>query len=135
MRHWNGFPFNTVNYGTISERCKGENAKPVQFGSLRLCHGLDLAQDTLGQILDSNAAAGGLGGEVLCVDLVEGGKVGDIGYDKVIKTTCFLADIADFAAFNEVYARYFTSKPARSCVAVKELPKGVLCEIEAIAVK
>lgn len=55
------------------------------------------------------------------------------GYDKVIKTTCFLADIADFAAFNEVYARYFTSKPARSCVAVRELPKGVLCEIEAIA--
>ena len=52
-----------------------------------------------------------------------------------IKTTCFLADIADFAAFNEVYAKYFTSKPARSCVAVKELPKGVLCEIEAIAVK
>lgn len=57
------------------------------------------------------------------------------GFDKVIKTTCFLAEIADFAAFNEVYAKYFTSKPARSCVAVKDLPKGVLCEIEAIAVK
>ena len=56
-----------------------------------------------------------------------------VGFDKVVKTTCFLADIADFAAFNEVYARYFTSKPARSCVAVKDLPKGVLCEIEAIA--
>lgn len=55
------------------------------------------------------------------------------GYDKVIKTTCFLADIADFAAFNEVYAKYFTSKPARSCVAVKDLPKGFLCEIEAVA--
>ena len=55
------------------------------------------------------------------------------GYDKVIKTTCFLTDIADFAAFNEVYAKYFTSKPARSCVAVKDLPKGVLCEIEAVA--
>ena len=55
------------------------------------------------------------------------------GYDKVIKTTCFLADIADFAAFNKVYAKYFTSKPARSCVAVKDLPKGVLCEIEAVA--
>lgn len=55
------------------------------------------------------------------------------GYDKVIKTTCFLADIADFAAFNEVYAKYFTAKPARSCVAVKDLPKGVLCEIEAVA--
>lgn len=55
------------------------------------------------------------------------------GYDKVIKTTCFLADMADFAVFNQVYARYFTSFPARSCVAVKTLPKGVLCEIEAIA--
>ena len=57
------------------------------------------------------------------------------GYDKVVKTTCFLAEIADFAAFNEVYAKYFVSKPARSCVAVKDLPKGVLCEVEAIAVK
>lgn len=52
-------------------------------------------------------------------------------FDKVFKTTCFLADMGDFAIFNEVYARYFTSKPARSCVAVKTLPKGVLCEIEA----
>ena len=57
------------------------------------------------------------------------------GFGRVFKTTCFLADMGDFAAFNEVYARYFTSKPARSCVAVKALPKGVLCEIEAIAVK
>ena len=55
--------------------------------------------------------------------------------DNVVKTTCFLADIADFTAFNEVYAKYFTSKPARSCVAVKDLPKGVLCEVEAIAAK
>lgn len=55
--------------------------------------------------------------------------------ENVVKTTCFLADMGDFAAFNEVYARYFVSKPARSCVAVKDLPKGVLCEIEALAVK
>lgn len=54
-------------------------------------------------------------------------------YDKAIKTTCFLADIKDFAAFNEVYGRYFSSKPARSCVAVRDLPKGVLCEVEVIA--
>ena len=54
-------------------------------------------------------------------------------FENVVKTTCFLADMNDFAAFNEVYAKYFTSKPARSCVAVKDLPKGVLCEIEAIA--
>ena len=53
--------------------------------------------------------------------------------ENVVKTTCFLADIADFATFNAVYAKYFTSRPARSCVAVKDLPKGALCEIEAIA--
>ena len=58
-----------------------------------------------------------------------------VGFENVFKTTCFLADMADFAAFNEVYAKYFVSKPARSCVAVKTLPKNVLCEIEAIAVK
>ncbi|MBN3442330.1 regulator [Clostridium botulinum] len=57
------------------------------------------------------------------------------GFEKVFKTTCFLADMGDFADFNEVYAKYFVSKPARSCIAVKTLPKGVLCEIEAIAVK
>ena len=56
-----------------------------------------------------------------------------VDFSKVVKTTCFLADIADFAAFNAVYAEYFTSKPARSCVAVKDLPKAVLCEIECIA--
>ncbi len=54
-------------------------------------------------------------------------------FDNVIKTTCFLADIADFAAFNEVYAKYITSAPARSCVAVKDLPKGALVEVEVIA--
>ncbi len=58
-----------------------------------------------------------------------------MGFENVIKTTCFLADMGDFAAFNEVYAKYFVSAPGRSCVAVKDLPKGALCEIEAIAVK
>ena len=55
-------------------------------------------------------------------------------YASVLKTTCFLSDMNDFAAFNEVYAKYFTEKPARSCVAVKTLPKNVLCEVEVIAV-
>ena len=54
-------------------------------------------------------------------------------FEKAIKTTCFLSDMSNFAAFNEVYARYFTEKPARSCVAVKDLPKGVLVEVEVIA--
>ena len=56
-------------------------------------------------------------------------------FDKAIKTTCFLADMGDFAAFNEIYGKYFTSKPARSCVAVKTLPKGVLVEVDVIAEK
>ncbi|MBD5529356.1 MAG: RidA family protein [Lachnospiraceae bacterium] len=55
-------------------------------------------------------------------------------YENVIKTTCYLADMEDFAAFNGVYEQYFTGKPARSCVAVKQLPKNVLCEVEVIAV-
>ena len=55
-------------------------------------------------------------------------------FENAIKTTCFLSDMADFASFNEVYAKYFTEKPARSCVAVKTLPKGVLVEVEVIAV-
>lgn len=54
-------------------------------------------------------------------------------FTDVVKTTCFLADMGDFAAFNEIYAKYFTGKPARSCVAEKDLPKGVLCEVETIA--
>lgn len=60
-------------------------------------------------------------------------KAAGTDYDHVVKTTCFLADIADFVAFNEVYAKYFTQNPARSCVAVKDLPKNVLCEVEVIA--
>ena len=55
-------------------------------------------------------------------------------FDNVVKTTCFIADMGDFAAFNEVYAKHITSAPARSCVAVKALPKGVLCEVEAVAI-
>ena len=73
--------------------------------------------------------------EQSCKNVGEILKAAGSGYDKVVKTTCFLAEIADFAAFNEVYAKYFVSKPARSCVAVKDLPKGVLYEVEAIAVK
>ena len=71
--------------------------------------------------------------EQACKNMGEVLKAGGTSFDKVLKTTCFLADMGDFAAFNEVYAKYFTSKPARSCVAVKTLPKNVLCEIEVIA--
>lgn len=70
-----------------------------------------------------------------CKNVGEILKAAGIGYENVIKTTCFLADMADFGAFNQVYEEFFVSRPARSCVAVKELPKGVLCEIEAIGVR
>lgn len=70
-----------------------------------------------------------------CKNVGEVLKAAGIGYENVIKTTCFLADMKDFGAFNQVYEEFFVSKPARSCVAVKELPKGVLCEVEAIGAK
>ena len=73
--------------------------------------------------------------EQSCKNVVAILEAAGVTAENVLKTTCFLAEMADFAAFNEVYARYFVSKPARSCVAVKDLPKGVLCEIEALAVK
>ncbi len=71
--------------------------------------------------------------EQVCKNIGEILAAAGTSYEKVIKTTCFLADINDFAAFNVVYAKYFVSKPARSCVAVKDIPKGVKCEIEIIA--
>ena len=71
--------------------------------------------------------------EQSCKNVGEILKAAGVGYENVVKTTCFLADMADFAAFNAVYAKYFVSKPARSCVAVNTLPKNVLCEVEAIA--
>lgn len=69
----------------------------------------------------------------VCENLAALLEAAGTSFDKVLKTTCFLADMGDFAAFNEVYAKFFTSKPARSCVAVKTLPKNVLCEVELIA--
>lgn len=71
--------------------------------------------------------------EQVCKNLEAVLAAAGASFDKVIKTTCFLADISDFAAFNEIYGKYFTSKPARSCVAVKTLPKSVLVEVEVIA--
>ena len=71
--------------------------------------------------------------EQVCKNLGELLRAAGTDFDHVLKTTCFLADMADFAAFNEVYAKYFTSKPARSWVAVKTLPKNVLCEVELVA--
>ena len=71
--------------------------------------------------------------EQVCKNLSAVLAAAGVSMENVVKTTCFLADMADFAAFNEVYAKYFVSKPARSCVAAKTLPKNVLCEVEVIA--
>ena len=71
--------------------------------------------------------------EQVCKNLCAVLEASGTSIDKVVKTTCFLSDISHFAAFNEVYAKYFTEKPARSCVAVKDLPKGALVEVEVIA--
>lgn len=71
--------------------------------------------------------------EQVCKNLEAVLAAAGASFDKVIKTTCFLADMSDFAAFNEIYGKYFTSKPSRSCVAVKTLPKSVLVEVEVIA--
>jgi 2-iminobutanoate/2-iminopropanoate deaminase len=72
--------------------------------------------------------------EQVCQNLGAVLEAAGTSFDHVVKTTCFLADMDDFVAFNEVYAKYFVSKPARSCVAVKTLPKNVLCEVEVIAI-
>lgn len=71
--------------------------------------------------------------EQVCKNLTEVLKAAGTSIDKAVKTVCFLSDMADFAAFNEVYGKYFTSKPARSCVAAKQLPKNVMVEVEVIA--
>ncbi|SDB50761.1 MULTISPECIES: RidA family protein [unclassified Butyrivibrio] len=87
-----------------------------------------------------NPATGGIEGsdiseqaDLVCKNIGEILKAADTDFSHVVKTTCFLAEMSDFAAFNAVYEKYFTSKPARSCVAVKKLPKDVLCEVEIIA--
>ena len=71
--------------------------------------------------------------EQICKNLAAVLDAAGTSMNKVIKTTCFLSDMEDFTKFNEIYAKYFTSKPARSCIAAKQLPKGVLAEIEVIA--
>ena len=109
----------------------GPYSQGMVSGSLVFCSGQIPVDPATGNIPEGITAQA----EQSCKNVGAILEAAGIGYEQVIKTTCFLADMGDFAAFNEVYARYFVSKPARSCVAVKTLPKNVLCEIEAIAVK
>ena len=115
------------------------NAAPAAIGPYSQAMKIDNLVFTSGQI-PIDPATGEFNGSTIeeqthqiCKNLQKVLEEAGSGLDKAIKTTCFLADIADFGAFNEVYATYFTSKPARSCVAVKDLPKGALAEIEVIA--
>ena len=109
----------------------GPYSQGIEAGNLVFSSGQIPVDPGSGAIPEGTAAQA----EQSCKNVGAVLKAAGAGFEQVVKTTCFLADMADFTAFNAVYERYFVSKPARSCVAVKELPKGVLCEIEAIAVK
>ena len=108
----------------------GPYSQGMIVGSLVFCSGQIPVDPATGAIPEGIAAQA----EQSCRNVAAVLEAAGSDLSKVVKTTCFLADMADFAAFNGVYAKYFVGKPARSCVAVKEVPKGVLCEIEIIAV-
>ena len=107
----------------------GPYSQGMIAGSLVFCSGQIPVDPATGNIPEGITAQA----EQSCRNVAAVLETAGSDLTKVIKTTCFIADMADFAAFNEVYAKYFTGKPARSCCAVKTLPKNVLCEIEAIA--
>ncbi|MCI6283711.1 RidA family protein [Selenomonas sp.] len=108
----------------------GPYSQAIVSGDMVYCSGQIAIQPSVGKIVAVGIAAQA---EQCCKNLTAVLAAADAGMENVVKTTCFLADIGDFAAFNEVYAKHFVSKPARSCVAVKDLPAGALCEVEAVA--
>lgn len=108
----------------------GPYSQAMRVGSLVYTSGQIGIDPAVGKITATDVAGQA---EQVCKNLAAVLNAAGTDLSHTIKTTCFLADIADFAAFNEVYARHFTGKPARSCVAAKALPAGALCEIEVIA--
>ena len=110
----------------------GPYSQAILCGNTLYCSGQIPVEPLTGEVIQGGIEKQT---EKCCINIGEVLKQADFEYEDVIKTTCFLADMNDFAAFNSVYAKYFTSKPARSCVAVKQLPKNCLVEIEVIAVK
>ena len=110
----------------------GPYSQAVGFGDLLFTSGQIALDPATGEVVGSNIEEQT---EQVMKNIAAILDANDIDFNNVIKTTCFIADMGDFAKFNEVYAKYFVSKPARSCVAVKELPKAVLCEVEVIAYK
>ena len=107
----------------------GPYSQAMKVGNLVFCSGQIPVDPATGNVPETIAEQA----EQSCKNIKGLVEAAGSSMDKVVKTTCFLSDISEFAAFNEVYAKYFTSNPARSCVAVKDIPKGVKCEIEAIA--
>lgn len=110
----------------------GPYSQAISFGDLLFTSGQIPLDPVTGEVVGTNIEEQTLQVMKNISSILE---ASDVKFENVIKTTCFIANMADFAKFNEVYARYFVSNPARSCVAVKELPKGVLCEVEVIACK
>ncbi len=108
----------------------GPYSQGVVLGDLVFCSGQIPVNPETGEVAGSTITEQA---EQSCRNVAAVLAAGGSGIDRVVKTTCFLADMGDFAAFNSVYEKHFVSCPARSCVAVKDLPKGVLCEVEAIA--
>ena len=108
----------------------GPYSQAIVSGDMVYCSGQIAIQPTAGKIVATGIAAQA---EQCCKNLTAVLAAAGTGMEHVVKTTCFLADIGNFSAFNDVYAKHFVSKPARSCVAVKDLPAGALCEVEAIA--
>lgn len=107
----------------------GPYSQAIQSGNLLYCSGQIPVNPATGEIPEGIVAQA----HQSCKNVGALLEAAGTGFEKVVKTTCFITDMANFAAFNGVYAQYFVGNPARSCCAVKELPKGVLCEIEAIA--
>ena len=110
----------------------GPYSQAILCGNTLYCSGQIPVEPLTGEVIQGGIEKQT---EKCCINIGEVLKQAGFEYEDVIKTTCFLADMNDFATFNSVYAKYFTSKPARSCVAVKQLPKNCLVEIEVIAVK
>lgn len=108
----------------------GPYSQAVSVNGLLFTSGQVALMPETGEIVGTNIEEQA---EQVCKNLKAILKENGIGFENVVKTTCFIADMNDFAKFNEVYGKYFVSNPARSCVAVKTLPKNLLCEIEVIA--
>ena len=110
----------------------GPYSQAVGFGDLLFTSGQIALDPATGEVVGTNIEEQT---EQVMKNISAILEANSVDFNNVVKTTCFIANMSDFAKFNEVYAKYFISKPARSCVAVKELPKAVLCEVEVIAYK